>query len=220
VTRTILVLSVVGLLIAGGTLLSREYAPRISPPPAPTPTQLLLKWAPDREPSVRFNERSEVPTIVGRTFTDANGTTWVMREPHELIDISDEVREHLGREQCRIPVSVSDNASSIFWGALRGPQTRDLAILCVQGRIAIAFVFWSGAMKGYERIRFDGHFLPGQHIRLATRTFIAEHLRSYASIDDRMPKAATHEGIANVMGCCSVVHYWHRGIWVRAPGAD
>jgi hypothetical protein len=224
------------LLIAGAAALrlgnhvpASDSAPTSTPAPQQPRDDFVVYGTPyvsvpnDVEPAPKWRllDENAGGELINR---DDSGRTWesrsfTMRRPEEVPDLPSSVREVLGRLECRIPQSLSDEAPhNLLWGEFERRGQRDLLVLCARDSDARAYIFWNAVAERVAMLPFGG---AGDTITIGTAPDIERHADPDARLDATMPRALDHDAIeVGCCECCSSFFYLHQGRWFVAPGAD
>jgi hypothetical protein len=161
---------------------------------------------------------------------DAANAATVRLQPSAFETLPVAVREYLERRRCAIPQSVFAKAPhNVVRGRFTSPARTDIAVLCSVDRVSTVLVFRGSATADVSELarQPDAEFLqvvsPGvvgysRSVSVADARYIREH---HAAFGGPEPPPLDHDGINDAfVEKGSVVWYWHRGRWLRLPGAD
>jgi hypothetical protein len=140
------------------------------------------------------------------------------------------VRE-LQARGCTIPQTFGDQKPhNVVSGEFFRKARTDWAILCSRNRTSSILIFRGGSAQKISEIAKapDGTFLQtiddkerigfSRAISAVGRDYILSHYRDYGG---PKPPPIDHQGINDAfVEKASVVHYYHRGSWLKLQGAD
>jgi len=152
-------------------------------------------------------------------------------QPSAFPQLPSAVQRHLRHRGCLIPQTwANSKPHNVIRGEFIKAGQHDWAILCSRGGISTIMVYWRGttasvsemhevADKNYlQVIDGDGRIGYSRYIGAVGREFILYCYRSYGGPE---PPLIDHQGINDAyLGKASMVHYYHRGRWIKLQGAD
>lgn len=149
-------------------------------------------------------------------------------KPTEIRGLPTNIVSEMNKLNCRIPQGILDHINAIEGEfAIRGQK--DWAFLCsIDGKSHI-HIFWGGPKKCssvlaersddndlYKQSNGDWEYNRG--LGKVGKKFINEHYEAYGG---PKPPSITHDAIDDIwLEKASVVHYCHKGKWIKLTGAD
>lgn len=133
--------------------------------------------------------------------------------PSELRSLSPPLKADLEKRRCRIPLYTKwDGAHNVIRGNFRGPDSRDIAVLCVSGDDMSVIVYWGGAAERSEEIR---RFPADAYRMIHTMTpFVLRKRALRDEATERLP-VFDHDAIEDgPVGGNAETAYYHEGAWL------
>jgi hypothetical protein len=152
-------------------------------------------------------------------------------KPSAFPALPESVQRHLQNRGCLIPQTwTNSKPHNVVRGELIKAGQHDWAVLCSRGGISTIMVYLEGTttsvselnqvadMDYLQVIDGDGRIGYSRFISAVDREFILDSYRSYGGAE---PPQIDHQGINDeFIEKASIVHYNHRGEWIKLHGTD
>jgi len=172
---------------------------------------------------------AQSPKDSKRKFDEAERRI-VYLAPAAFKELPANVSRELQRRRCKVPQEAfTTKQNNIVRGEFVKPGQTDWAALCSNRGVSSILIFWDGSEKNPSVVAVaeDRSFLQGVtpdqiaysgRISPVGRDFIMRHYNAYGGTT---PPPIDHQGIDDAfIEKASVVHYFHRGKWLKLAGAD
>jgi hypothetical protein len=168
-------------------------------------------------------------TIIGTyAYSYAEEKQEIYVNPEHLKGLPTDVAKELNKLNCLIPQRILDHTNAVE-GEFAIKGQKDWAVLCsINGKSHI-HIIWGGPKKCSSVIaeRSDDNDLDKESngdleynrgIGKVGKKFIIEHYEAYGG---SKPPPITHDAIDDIwLEKASIVHYCHKGNWIKLTGAD
>jgi len=150
-------------------------------------------------------------------------------DPREFKELPIDLIQELKKLGCAVPQTfTSKKRHNVVSGTFAKKGQKDWAVLCSRDRSSSVLIFWGGDKQCPSEIlpSKDREWLQGtgdgigysRAIRAVDKNFIVSHFEAYGG---PTPPTILHQGIDEAfIEKASVVHYCHKGKWLRLTGAD
>ncbi|GEM_PF-381524 len=149
--------------------------------------------------------------------------------PSSFPQLPPELRLELETRGCSIPQTFADpKPHNVVSGAFTAKDSRDWAVLCSRGGVSSILVWNEESLNVMELAPGrDADSVQGvggdrmEYSRLISAADRATILKHAADYGGPAPPPLGHQAIDDAfLEKASVVHYFHRGMWLRLQGAD
>ncbi len=202
----------------------RKYFPILGIAVLVVQTQSVASMGQSERPALKWELVSSPSGTETLSADDDPYRTWespqvVMKGPEQFTELPRTIRDELLRRRCRVPQELqTKRVHNLIWGEFDRRGQRDLAVICVQGRTAVALMFWAGNARRVEQLPFEAN---GSTLTVATAADVERHAPPNAKVTSDAPHLVEHDVIeVACCECCSSYYYRHFERWYRAAGAD
>ena len=135
-------------------------------------------------------------------------------KPSQLRKLPQPLQADLEVRRCNVPLFTKwDAPHNVISGSFRGPESRDVAVLCNSGEDMSVIVYWGGLAERGEEVRK----FPADAFRMIhTMTpFVLKKRALLADASERLP-AFDHDAIDDgPIGGVAETVYFHDGKWLN-----